>query len=349
MSRVALTLIIVIFLSSIISTPGSVARGEEKPLITVTAVPPMYAQYISLIGGNYVRVYSPIPPNVDPHTYEPTPDVINRAMNSDIVIVDVIGHLPIASKLVEMARERGVSYLIIYDELIKRGWRPLNKTSGTPDLHIEFDLNATLLFLDIVRDVLNSILKAKTSSDQALYERISIYLNSSVDTLKSIISNTYSYARDHVSRVRNVALYSYVSLYLARSIGVDPVYILLEEPEMEPTPGDINNLRLSGAKCILILQGIEEYSDRIISEIQSIGVTPAIVNIRETIIENTPYLAPVIVARELERVCSSAQETSARTSYSLYSDPIFIMLLAYSVVATIALAYLIYKRSVARR
>ncbi|MEM0043913.1 MAG: zinc ABC transporter substrate-binding protein [Sulfolobales archaeon] len=339
--------LMILFLSSLILPTISITYSQTQPLITVTAVPPLYAIYLSFIGDGFVDVKNPMPPGVDPHTYEPTPEVISSAVNSDLVIVDVIGHLPIASKLIEAAKERGVKYLVIYDELIKRGWKPLNKSSGAPDIHIEFDLNATLLFIDIARDAITAILREKLSNDMARFMQISSSINASADTLKRIVENSYQYARSKVSGLEGVALYSIVSLYLVRSIGIDPVYTLLEEPDQEPTPGALVDLRNSNAKCILVLEGMEEYSDRVLSEIESMGVKPVIVNIRETMLAGAPYIAPVLVASALENSCTGSQSSEAGASQTL--NIATYALLAYSIAVSIALIYIIYKRASMRR
>jgi len=331
-------LIIFIFIQS-----ASTVYSQNTPLVTITVIPPMYVSIVDLIGGGLVKAVSPIPPGVDPHTYEGTPQDIQNALKTDLVIVDVIGHLPIASKLVDAAKSSGKPYIILFDELIKRDWRPLKKPSGTDNLHIDMDKNVMIFFVEIVREEILKIIREKYPQS---YEQASLIINISSQNMINIINSTYTYAESKIKsyNIDKIALYSTASQYLANSIGIDPVYILLEEPEQEPTLQSIEALKNSGARCILILQGQEEYTNVILERIQSIGVKPVIVNVREAILKGVPYLIPVIVADKLVSECSYASSPQINTR-SLYTDPYFIALATYSIIVTVLLiAYIFHIR-----
>lgn len=342
-SRTLGAAVVVLLVVTLVSVAPVSATYQERPLVSVAVVPPLYVYLVEILGDGYVYVFSPIPPGVDPHTYEGTPQDIQKALSADIVVVDVLGHLPISSKLVEAARASGKMYIVLFDRLLERGWEPLKKPSGALDLHFGFDENATIVSLEIIRDEILSVLRQKVSPD--VFERVSRDINTSTRDLIEVIRDIYGFARSRVSGLGGVALYSSVSLYLARSLGIDPVHVFLEEPEAEPTPRDIEALVASGARCILVLQGVEEYSDRILSVLEGRGVRPVVVNIREAIRGGVPYLVPVLVADRLRSQCGQQTLSTAPVeAHSVYSDPVFIAVVAYSVLSTAALAYLVATR-----
>jgi len=304
--------LLVVLLSMILIANISIAESQSLEKIKIAVVPPTYASLLRLALGSYVDVISPIPPGVDPHTYEGTPQDIQRALQADLIIVDVIGHLPITTKLIDAAKASGKPYIILYEELIKRGWEPLKKPTGVYNEHIGFDYRAQILLLEIVRDKVLEIAREKYSPQE--YIVISSAINSSTQEAINVINSSYSYARYIVSGLKGVAIYSAAGQYMIYSLGLEPVYVLTPEPEQEPTPQSLQGLKNSGARCVLILQGTEEYSDAIISTIKSMGVTPVIVNVRETIMKNVPYLAPVVVALELKRYCGSTSSEASITS-----------------------------------
>ena len=319
-------------------------NAQLSSRISVAIIPPIYAVLLSIAAGDLVSIVNPIPPGVDPHTYEGTPQDIQRALQSDLVVVDVIGHLPIASKLVEAAKSSGKPYIVLFDELISRGWKPLKKPSGTDNVHIEFSSEAQILVLKIIRDKILEI--ARERYDKTSYDVFSYSLNNSVNELIDIINSTTSYAKTIASGLSGVAIYSSVSQYLLYSIGVEPVYVLTEEPEVEPTPQALQNLKNSGAKCVLFLKGVEEYSDTVISFLKSEGITPVFVNPREMIMLRVPYLVPLVAAITLKNSCSGeiSEKTSPITS-SLGSQQLYmnyVNTIIYASVIAIVLVLISY-------
>ncbi|CAJ1229719.1 metal ABC transporter solute-binding protein [Lactiplantibacillus xiangfangensis] len=76
------------------------ATGKIKVVTTTN----FYGEMARAVGGNRVKVQSIInQPSVDPHDYEPTPDVAKAVANADIAVANGIGYDGWMNKLVKAA------------------------------------------------------------------------------------------------------------------------------------------------------------------------------------------------------------------------------------------------------
>lgn len=92
-----MALILIIFLIS----PLSFTLAQEKPLV-ITSIAPI-AEIVRETFGESVQVEYLVPPGVDPHQYQLTPEQIEKIQKADVIVT--IGHLPAEEKIGELEKE----------------------------------------------------------------------------------------------------------------------------------------------------------------------------------------------------------------------------------------------------
>jgi len=92
-----MALILIIFLIS----PLSFTLAQEKPLV-ITSIAPI-AEIVREAFGESVQVEYLVPPGVDPHQYQLTPEQIEKIQKADVIVT--IGHLPLEEKIEELEKE----------------------------------------------------------------------------------------------------------------------------------------------------------------------------------------------------------------------------------------------------
>ena len=92
-----MVLILIIFLIS----PLSFTLAQEKPLV-ITSIAPI-AEIVREAFGESVQVEYLVPPGVDPHQYQLTPEQIEKIQKADVIVT--IGHLPVEEKIEELEKE----------------------------------------------------------------------------------------------------------------------------------------------------------------------------------------------------------------------------------------------------
>ena len=92
-----MVLILIIFLIS----PLSFTLAQEKPLV-ITSIAPI-AEIVREAFGESVQVEYLVPPGVDPHQYQLTPEQIEKIQKADVIVT--IGHLPAEEKIGELEKE----------------------------------------------------------------------------------------------------------------------------------------------------------------------------------------------------------------------------------------------------
>ncbi|ACS89246.1 MULTISPECIES: metal ABC transporter solute-binding protein, Zn/Mn family [Thermococcus] len=90
-------LILIIFLIS----PLSFTLAQEKPLV-ITSIAPI-AEIVREAFGESVQVEYLVPPSVDPHQYQLTPEQIEKIQKADVILT--IAHLPVEEKIEELEKE----------------------------------------------------------------------------------------------------------------------------------------------------------------------------------------------------------------------------------------------------
>jgi zinc/manganese transport system substrate-binding protein len=94
MVRIAAALAAVVVLGAAGCSP---ATKQGLPVVVATTT--QTADFVRVIGGDAVKVYSVVKPGVDPHEYEPTPADLTTIRNAAVVVTNGVGLEPWFAKV----------------------------------------------------------------------------------------------------------------------------------------------------------------------------------------------------------------------------------------------------------
>ncbi|MFA4663267.1 metal ABC transporter solute-binding protein, Zn/Mn family [Pyrococcus kukulkanii] len=111
--------ILILMLIFVLLTP---VTAQEKPLV-VTSLPPL-ASIIKEALGDSVDVIYLVPPGVEPHQYQLSPDQIKLLKRAAVIVTT--GHLPAEMKIVELKKEGEIPGVVLtIEDYRKYGFRYL--------------------------------------------------------------------------------------------------------------------------------------------------------------------------------------------------------------------------------
>ena len=111
------TILLILFM--IIFLIPSVSAGN--PLVVASTAP--LAEIIKEAFGNSVNVEYLIPPSVDPHQYQLTPDQVEFIKKADVIVTSN-GHLPVERKIKELREEDTIhAEVLLAEDYAKYGFR----------------------------------------------------------------------------------------------------------------------------------------------------------------------------------------------------------------------------------
>lgn len=285
---------------------ASYSLNDQEGRIVVATTHPVISLLTRLIGGDYVDVVDAIPPGVDPHEYEPTIDVMRKISSSDVIIIDSLHHLPISDKIYGLYSDKSI---VLLDKLLSAGWAP-EKIPGTnvENLHEVFlDERALLLSIDIISQILVRVAESKGLS-------IADYISARSEMLRSMVERSFDQARRDAGDlgITVIALYSPVSYYLLRSMGINVSTILTPDPEVEPSPTSIQSLRSSAPRCLLVASDLEHVDvDRLSGSLGSLGIRVVSIEIASHKDPEDLLLLPLSILVKLTGCIEKGGETAS--------------------------------------
>ena len=228
-------------LFTLIAYAGCLGPEEEKsqPGISVAVTIPPQAEIVREIGGGMVDVVVLVPPGSDPHTYEPSPGLVQKAAEADLYLKLGNGLLPMEDKLAMRLGEMNPG-LIVLDT--SNGVEYLGQ-EGKWDPHVWLSLKNAVIMAENTRDAL--ILADPLSSD--IYQENSGRYIDRIDALDQRITAKFA-ATDPAVILTTHQAWDYFARDYHLSI------ISIEHDGKEPTAQDLQDLidraRSQGVKVV---------------------------------------------------------------------------------------------------
>jgi len=207
---------------------GAAACGDDRtgaPGDTVRVVVslPLFADFVSEVGGEEVEVAALIPSGADPETFEPTPDDIRRLSEADAVFINGRG--------LEASLERAIESNVPADTPVIRFADRLD--GENPHFWLSVD-NAAVYVREIV-DTLSQVDPAGAARYQEDGQAYSEELTSLAGELREAVSSIPSERRKLVTTHDAFP-------YFADYLGLELIGFVSRSEAQEPSPRDIQAL-----------------------------------------------------------------------------------------------------------
>ncbi len=302
-SSLAAAALLALMLGSLIVAAGgstSFREGLRDGRVVVAVTLPPLAWVVKFIGGPFVSVYSVIPPEVDPHEYEPPASTLVEELGrAELIVITGPSHLPIEVEIKELVREGLIkAKLISYRDYVANGLRLLkNPLTGKVNPHgYMFSLNGLKAIAEAVAKEL-SVMDPKHSW---YYEG---RMNECLEMLEKELASLKSMLPPNV----RVGLTAPPLQYVVSELGLNTTFMLLPDPTSKVTQHEVNELihavRTGEVKVMLISDFIAKERPRLLALYRSLNVTYIIVPVRKLWYE--PTLIPAVLVGELRSVAGN--------------------------------------------
>jgi zinc/manganese transport system substrate-binding protein len=251
------------------TTPAAQTASAAK--IKISAAENFYGEAAKAVGGDRVEVTSILDnPNVDPHDYEPTPDVARTVSDSQFIVLNGIGYDVWMEKLINAdPASKSKSVIKVADDL-------MGKKEGD-NAHVWYDPDTMPKLASKIADELT---KLDPSGDQIYRKNAQVYI-ASLDSIKAKIQKLkQSGATIAVSET----IFDYMAAALNLTINNTKFGKAINDGN-DPSPADIAQMQedIKGKTVKLFIYDIQNTSptvDNIVKMAKSSGVP--IVEVTET-------------------------------------------------------------------
>ncbi len=302
MRVVALLIVALLLVTTASVSIGGAQAGASGTAgsIRVVVTSPSLLWVVKEVGGDLVSVVNVVPPGTDPHTYEPPPSqLVSVLKNADVVLITGPTHLPVESRIKELAREGVIKAIIIdYKDYVRHGLRILlNPRTGLPNPHgYLFSLTGLCAVARTVSDALSRIDPAHTA-----------YFRARADALVQELMSELSTLRKAVPHGLRVGLAGPPLQYVAEELGLNVTFMLLPDVESKPSENDvtmlINAVKTHEVNAFLISDMVAAKNPRILALVQGLGIPVVLVPVAE--LSSTPQAIPSTLLGELRSLTQS--------------------------------------------
>ncbi|RIK08018.1 MAG: zinc ABC transporter substrate-binding protein [Acidobacteria bacterium] len=236
--------------------------GSSK---TVAASVAPIADVVEKVAGGEVKVVALVPPGVDSHTFEPSPETARTLANADVAFFNGLG---LEEPTIQMARKNMVSgstTVMLGEETITPDAYVYDfsfpRSEGKPNPHLWMNPILTLKYAKIVSDTLSKRYPESASAFKANYDRFATQI-AGLD--QAIFAATSTIPMDQ----RKLLTYHDSFAYFAPRYGMTVIGAAelsnFQEPSAAEIAALIEQVRSSGVRAIF---GSEVFPSRVLEQV----------------------------------------------------------------------------------
>jgi len=206
--------------------------GDDK--INVVTTLPLFAEFVSNIGGGDVDVRSLLPLGADPHTFEASPRDVETVTEAEIVFANGFDLEPSLIEIIEPNLPSSTELVLLGEEARNAGAATLEGSEeGEPiNPHLWMDPKNARLYVATIRDSLSDMDPEGAADYTDAYDRYA----QEIDEAGSYVSNSVDTIPENVRKL--VTTHDAFG-YFADAFGLEVTEFVAESPSGDPSPEDI--------------------------------------------------------------------------------------------------------------
>ncbi|RPI32857.1 MAG: zinc ABC transporter substrate-binding protein [Chloroflexota bacterium] len=251
-------------------------NGLQPGKLNVMASTTIVADVVRSVGGEAVQVTSLLPPNSDPHSFEPTPQDVARMDSADVIFLNGAG---MERPLELLIQKSGVQATVVS---VSEGvaLRDFDAAAGDvheedehqgADPHVYMDPNNVAIWVDNIAETLAGLDPTHAEAYQANAQKYKAELENLDQWIKEQVAQTPVENRKLVS---DHSLFGYFAeRYGFTQVGaVIPSYTSVAEPSAQELAELQNKIRELGVKAIFVDRAVNPALSERIAEDTGIPV-----------------------------------------------------------------------------
>ncbi|MEM4594416.1 MAG: zinc ABC transporter substrate-binding protein [Zestosphaera sp.] len=284
---VGLLLILVSFLNPLIS------YSSNSTGITIVVTFPNLADDVNLIMCDSDRVYSLLPPSIDPHDYSLTPADVKLLEQADLIISTAHTHFELR---ISELRDQGVIKAVVIEIPKVSGIKLLqNPSTGLPNLHMP--IYDPYNYLEFMRNLTNT-LKRLNPACAGIYENKDELVRSKINELLSSVEPL---------NLRGIGV-SPVVQYAVSWLGINLTSFLIPEEGVSPTTSVVREIEDQVKKGYVDLIIVTEEENTYVSYLRSLGVQYGVPVLEVPL----PFISGSVVSK-LENIADQVAKIKTQT------------------------------------
>lgn len=253
------------------------ATGNSTGSLRVLATTTIVADVVAQVGGDRIQLDSLLPPGVDPHSFEATPQEVVKISEASLIFINGAGLETFLNPLLESAGAQatvvavsdGVQLLAGTEDLHSEDETGGQQTDPEGDPHTWFDPNNVIIWTENIAAALSQADPQEAETYQANAERYKERLRELDRWIQSQVEQIPPERRllvtDHTS------LTYYAARYGFEQVGaVIPGYSTLAEPSAQDLARLEDQIRSLGAPAVFVGEASNPVLSRRVSQDTSI-------------------------------------------------------------------------------
>jgi len=303
-----------------------ISYSSNSAGLTIVATFPNLVDDINLIKCDLDKVYSLLPPSIDPHDYSLRPEDVELLKQADLIISTAHTHFELR---INELRNRGDLKAVIIEIPKIPGIKLLqNPSTRLPNLHMPiYDPNNYLIFLRNLTNTLKHLNPACAETYEARYKLVE-------ENITKLLSNVKRLS------LRGVGVKPVVQ-YAVTWVGINITDFLIPEEDVSPTPttvSKIEELIKRGHVDVIVLTAEE---DAYVNYLRSLGTQYGM----PVLVVPLPFTEGSVISK-LEKVVEQltnieVSSSTAQAPGTYYPDNTLLLILLASM-SFLLLALLIY-------
>lgn len=237
------------------------ARAEEH--LDLVASFPVVADIARQVGGDHVRVTSLVPPETDPHVWQPRPRDVQRLAQADLVVVNGLG---LEGWLDRAVAASGYSGTLV---VASRDVTPIFSAPGVPDPHAWHSLANAESYARVIAEAL--AVAAPRYADS--FHRNEMAFAAKLSVLREIMDNLLPL----IAPENRVVVTTHDAFaYLARDYGFRVLAPQGPDSAAQPSArhiaGLVGEIHAASVKAVFVESGADQRLALMISEEAGVGL-----------------------------------------------------------------------------
>ncbi|HPG38084.1 MAG TPA: metal ABC transporter substrate-binding protein [bacterium] len=225
------------FLLLISACSRQIETGQDKILVAASIEP--VTDFVRQVGGDYVEVFTVIPPNTDPHTFELKPELLVKISESRMLVINGIGLEYWADKIKAsvnrkdfMLVDTSLGVTIIEESDLEHGDdEAVHHPLGNP--HIWLNPQNAIIQVNNIKDAL--ILADSVHAQ--------VYRANAEQYIKLLQEVDAEFSREISSwKVKKFVCYHPAWEYFSRHYGLVQAAVIQKSPGFEPGPREVADI-----------------------------------------------------------------------------------------------------------
>lgn len=248
MSPISRFLNALFILTVLIWSCAGVTHAAE-PVLNVATTTTVFADMIRNVGGDRIAVTSIVPPGVDPHVFEPTSREARHVATANVLFINGLGLEEWLDKLLSNVSAPNLSVVTLSEGLTPMGGVSFSAhhhdSEGDP--HFWLDVSHAISY---VRRIEQALSEHDPAGADVYHTRASAYV------AELEVLDQWIYDQLQTIPVAQRVLLSYHDAfgYMAQRYGLQPVGVVVRNPDREPSPRDlatlVRDIRRLGVKAL---------------------------------------------------------------------------------------------------